>query len=106
MGPRQPLQYLPVLLAAPGLALLAGQHEVRVEVVGDEGGGQLAEVELQHGGHAVDVVQHRRVPRQPRHPLLVKQGPGEHTTYTDCIQLVDTKRKISRFPVMVTRDSR
>ena len=62
MGPRQPLQNLPVLLAAPGLALLAGQHEVRVEVVGDEGGGQGAEVELEHGGDAVDVVEQGGVP--------------------------------------------
>ena len=93
MRPRQPLQNLPVLLAAPGLALLAGQHEVRVEVVGDEGCGQLPEVELEHGGHAVDVVQHRRVPRQPRHPLLVKQGPGEYTLIVTVFSLCKLKGK-------------
>ena len=48
VSPGQPLQDLPELLPPPGLALLAGQHQVGVEVVGDEGGGQQAEIELQH----------------------------------------------------------
>ena len=59
---RQPLQDLPELLPSPGLALLAGQHQVGVEVVGDEGGGQGPEVELEHGGDAVDVVEQGGVP--------------------------------------------
>ena len=58
----QPLQDLPELLPPPWLALLAGQHQVGVEVVGDEGGGQGAEVELEHGGDAVDVVEQGGVP--------------------------------------------
>ena len=45
---RQPLQDLPELLPPPGLALLAGQHQVWVEVVRDEGGGQVPEIQLQH----------------------------------------------------------
>ena len=72
MCPRQSLQYLSVLLSPPGLALLAGQHQVGVQVVGDKGGGQVPEVELQHGADAVDVVHHRRVARQIRNSLLVK----------------------------------
>ena len=44
----QPLQDLPELLPPPGLALLAGQHQVGVEVVRDEGGGQVPEIQLQH----------------------------------------------------------
>ena len=58
----QPLQDLPELLPPAWLALLAGQHQVGVEVVGDEGGGQGAEVELEHGGDAVDVVEQGGVP--------------------------------------------
>ena len=46
--PGQPLQDLPELLPPAWLALLAGQHQVGVEVVGDEGGGQQPEIELQH----------------------------------------------------------
>ena len=45
---RQPLQDLPELLPSPGLALLAGQHQVGVEVVRDERGGQVPEIQLQH----------------------------------------------------------
>ena len=48
MTSRQPLQDLPELLPPPGLALLAGQHQVGVEVVRDEGGGQVPEIQLQH----------------------------------------------------------
>ena len=44
----QPLQDLPELLPPAWLALLAGQHQVGVEVVGDEGGGQQPEIQLQH----------------------------------------------------------
>ena len=44
----QPLQDLPELLPTARLALLAGQHQVGVEVVGDEGGGQVPEIQLQH----------------------------------------------------------
>ena len=47
--PGQPLQDLPELLPPPWLALLAGQDQVGVEVVGDEGGGQVSEIQLQHG---------------------------------------------------------
>ena len=58
---RQPLQDLPELLPPPGLALLAGQHQVGVEVVGDEGGGQVPEIELQHRTHTVDIMHDRGV---------------------------------------------
>ena len=44
----QPLQDLPELFPSPGLALLAGQHQVGVQVVGDEGCGQVSEIQLQH----------------------------------------------------------
>ena len=58
---RQPLQDLPELLPPSGLALLAGQHQVGVEVVGDEGGGQVPEIELQHRTHTVDIMHDRGV---------------------------------------------
>ena len=49
MASRQPLQDLPELLPAAGLALLAGQHQVGVQVVRDEGGGQQPEIQLEDG---------------------------------------------------------
>ena len=52
---------LPELVPPLALGQLAGQHEVGVQVVGDEGGGQGPEVQLEDGGHAVDVVEHRTV---------------------------------------------
>ena len=48
MTSRQPLQDLPELLPPAGLALLAGQHQVGIEVVSDEGGRQVPEIQLQH----------------------------------------------------------
>ena len=67
---------LPELVPPLALGQLAGQHEVGVEVVGDEGGGQGPEVQLEDGGHAVDVVEHRTVRGEVRHPLVVEQVPG------------------------------
>ena len=49
MASRQPLQDLPELLPPAGLALLAGQDQVGVEVVRDEGGGQQPEIQLEDG---------------------------------------------------------
>ena len=45
-----------------------------IEVVGDEGRGQVPEVELEDGADTVDVVHDGAVPGQVGHPLLVKQG--------------------------------
>lgn len=73
VGGGQSVQDLPVLVPPLALAELAGQDEVRVEVVRDEGRGQGAEVELEDGRHAVDVVQHRAVPGEIRDSLLVEQ---------------------------------
>ena len=58
------------------LGQLARQHQVGVEVVRDEGSGQGPEVELEHGGDAVDVVEQGGVPGQVRYPLIVEQVSG------------------------------
>ena len=79
VGGRQTVENLPELLSSLPLGQLARQHQVRVEVVGDEGGGQGAEVELEHRGDAVDVVEQGRVPGQVRHPLIVEQVSEDGT---------------------------
>ena len=70
------MEDLPELVPPLALCQLAGQHEVGVEVVGDEGGGQGPEVELEDGGHTVYVVEHRTVRGEVWHSLVVKQVPG------------------------------
>lgn len=72
MSPGQPLEDLAVLVTSPGLGLFGGQHQVGIEVVGDEGRGQVPEVELEDGADTVDVVHDGAVPGQVGHPLLVK----------------------------------
>ena len=71
------MEDLPELVSSLPLGQLARQHQVRVEVVGDEGGGQGPEVELEHGGDAVDVVEQGGVPGQVGHPLIVEQVSGD-----------------------------
>ena len=74
------MEDLAKLLSTLPLCQLARQHEVGIEVVGDEGGGQGAEVELEHGGDAVDVVEQGGVPRQVRYPLIVEQVSGNRNS--------------------------
>ena len=71
------MENLPELVSSLPLGQLACQHQVWVEVVGDEGGGQGPEVELEHGGDAVDVVEQGGVPGQVGHPLIVEQVSGD-----------------------------
>ena len=73
------MEDLPELVSSLPLGQLARQHQVWVEVVGDEGGGQGPEVELEHGGDAVDVVEQGRVPGQVWHPLIVEQVSEDGT---------------------------
>lgn len=73
VGGGESVENLSELLSSLPLGQLARQHQVGVEVVGDEGGGQGPEVELQHGGDAVDVVEEGGVSGQVRHPLIVEQ---------------------------------
>ena len=49
VGRRKPVQDFPELVPTLALAELAGEDKVGVEVVGDEGGGQGPEVELEDG---------------------------------------------------------
>ena len=58
MASRQPLQDLPELLPPARLALLAGQHQVGIEVVRHQGGRQQPEVKLEHRtvGQQVDTI--------------------------------------------------
>ena len=79
MGGRQAVENLSELLSPLPLGQLARQHQVRVEVVGDEGGGQRPEVELEHRGDAVDVVEQGSVPGQVWHPLVVEQVSEDGT---------------------------
>ena len=72
VSPGQALEDLAILVTSPGLGLFGGQHQVRIEVVGDEGRGQVTEVELEDGADTVDVMHHGTVPRQVGHSLLVK----------------------------------
>ena len=76
VGRGQPLQDVPELGGPHRLWLLVGQHQVGVQVNGDEGGGQLAEEELEHGADAVDVVHDRGVGGEVRRAPLVEQVPG------------------------------
>ena len=62
VGGGESVENLSEFLSSLPLGQLARQHQVGVEVVGDEGGGQGAEVELEHGGDAVDVVEQGGVP--------------------------------------------
>ena len=84
MGSWQSLENLPILLPPSSLTLFAGQHQVGIEVVGDQGGGQVPEVELEHGGDAVDVVEQGGVPGQVGHPLIVEQVSGDGDTQITC----------------------
>ena len=62
---RQPLQDLPELLPPPRLCLLAGEDEVRVEVVRDQRGRQEPEVKLEHRtGQEVDTSDRRQRERR------------------------------------------
>ena len=58
VSPGQPLQDLPELLPPSRLCLLAGEDEVRVEVVRDQRGRQEPEVKLEHRtvGQQVDTI--------------------------------------------------
>ena len=76
VGGGESVENLSEFLSSLPLGQLARQHQVGVEVVGDEGGGQGPEVELQHGGDAVDVVEEGGVSGQVRHPLIVEQVSG------------------------------
>ena len=80
VGGGEPVKNLSELLSSLPLRQLARQHQVRVEVVRDEGGGQGPEVELEHGGDAVDVVEQGGVPRQVRYPLIVEQVSGNRNS--------------------------
>ena len=55
------MEDLAKLLSTLPLCQLARQHQVGVEVVGDEGGGQVPEIELQHRTHTVDIMHDRGV---------------------------------------------
>ena len=79
VGGGESVENLSEFLSSLPLGQLARQHQVGVEVVGDEGGGQRAEVELEHRGDAVDVVEQGRVPGQVRHPLVVEQVSEDGT---------------------------
>ena len=48
-----------------------------IQIVGDQGGRQVSEVELENGGDAVDVVEHVGIPRKVRNPLLVEEVPND-----------------------------
>ena len=76
VGGGESVENLSEFLSSLPLGQLARQHQVGVEVVRDEGGGQGPEVELQHGGDAVDVVEEGGVSGQVRHPLIVEQVSG------------------------------
>ena len=78
------MEDLSELIASLPLGQLARQHQVGVEVVGDEGGGQGPEVELEHGGDAVDVVEQGGVPGQVGHPLIVEQVSGDGVAQIKC----------------------
>ena len=65
VSPGQPLQDLPELLPPPRLCLLAGEDEVRVEVVRDQRGRQEPEVKLEHRtGQEVDTSDRRQRERR------------------------------------------
>ena len=64
---------------------------MRIEVVGDQGRGQVAEVELEDGADTVDVMHDTGVASQVGHSLIVKQSSAMITSWSDVGQKISPR---------------
>ena len=86
MGLRQSQEYFFIFLHSDVFRGLAGQDQVRVQVVRHQGGRQVAEIQLQDGCHAVNVVKNSWIRCQIGNLEGVKLVPWEQ--YSGQIQLM------------------